>query len=77
MQPPEWTGKLLGEMHNNRITYDDIAERLGVTKSYVSMVLNGARTPQDAQVRFEQAYDEVLVGRKVKCDEGTRCSGDD
>lgn len=39
--PDAWTGLLVGKMHNKKITYGMLASRLGVTKGYVSMVLNG------------------------------------
>lgn len=65
---PEWTGTLLGNMHNNGVTYDEVAAVLGVTKAYVSMILNGARAPQGAQERLENAYTEVLVRREAETD---------
>ena len=42
--PEKWTGRLIGKMHNEKITYDELANELGVTKSYVSMILNGMRS---------------------------------
>ena len=41
--PDAWTGVLVGKMHNKGVTYDELAAQLGVSKGYVSMVLNGAR----------------------------------
>jgi predicted transcriptional regulator len=64
MQRPEWTGDLIGRMHNERVRYEDIGDQLGVSKAYVSMVLSGYRTPQGAQERFEQAFNDVLAARK-------------
>lgn len=61
---PEWTGNLVGKMHNMSVTASDLAAQLGVTKSYVSMVFSGARTPPYAQERFEKAYEEILAARK-------------
>lgn len=63
--PEKWTGQLIGKMHNARVTYDDIARKLGVGKSYVSMVLNGLRTPKDAKQRFNAAFDEIIAERKA------------
>ena len=34
--PETWTGNLIGKMHNKDVTYDELAEEMGVTKSYVS-----------------------------------------
>lgn len=59
----EWTGNLVGRMHNAYVTNDDIAVELGVTKAYVSMILNGARKPAGIQERMEAAF-EAIVGRR-------------
>ena len=31
--PEAWTGRLIGRMHNNRITYSDLGAELGVGKA--------------------------------------------
>lgn len=51
-------------MYNNGVKSVDIARKLGVTKSYVSMVLNGSRTPKGGRERFEQAVEEIIKERK-------------
>lgn len=56
----KWTGNLIGKMHNNDITYEDLAKQLGVTKGYVCMVLNCKRNPPNAKERFEGAYNAIL-----------------
>ena len=56
----KWTGRLIGKMHNHGITLMDVATKLGVTKSYVSMILNGARKPPNARTRLEAAVDEII-----------------
>lgn len=58
--PAQWTGDMVGKMHNNRVTMTQLAERLGVTKSYVCMVLNGHRNPKGAEQRFMAALDELI-----------------
>lgn len=58
--PEEWTGNLIGKMHNKRITFDALAKKLGVSKSYISMILNGVRNPAGAQERLEDAVNELL-----------------
>lgn len=62
--PEKWTGDLIGKMHNNRVTYDDVAAEMGVTKCYVSMILNGKRKPPDIQRRMEDAVNAVIRRRK-------------
>lgn len=60
---PKWTGHLVGKMHNNKVTNIDLANKLGYTNDYVSMVLNGKRTPKGARERFEAAVDEIIKER--------------
>lgn len=59
--PDAWTGVLVGKMHNKGVTYDALAAQLGVTKSYVSMVLNGARKPANARQRFNDAFNAIVT----------------
>ena len=42
-------------MHLKGITKKELAQRLGVTPEYVSMVLNGHRNPEGAEQRFRAA----------------------
>ena len=64
--PDAWTGLLVGKMHNKKITYGMLASRLGVTKGYVSMVLNGARKPANAEERFTAAFDELIAEKSAQ-----------
>lgn len=56
----KWTGDLVGRMHNAGVTQEELAEELGITKAYVSMILNSKRTPPDAKKRLEDAFQSVL-----------------
>ena len=60
----KWTGRLIGKMHNNGISISDLANELGVTKAYISMILNGARKPADAKSRLEAGVDAIIARRK-------------
>ena len=60
----KWTGRLIGKMHNNGVSITDLAAELGVTKAYVSMILNGARKPPEAKNRLEAAVDAIIARRK-------------
>ena len=62
--PEAWTGDLVGRMHNAEVTYDDLAAEVGCGKSYLSMVLNGKRTPKDAEKKFNAAFARVIEKRK-------------
>lgn len=60
----KWTGRLIGKMHNNGVSMADLATELGVTKAYISMILNGARKPPGARERLEAAVTEIIKKRK-------------
>ena len=57
--PEPWTGEIIGRMHNSGITYDDVAAEMGVTKSYISMILNGKRKPSGICDRMAQAVENI------------------
>ncbi len=65
--PEKWTGRLVGKMHNEKITLEDVAEELGVTRSYVSMILNGARKPDGIRERMEAAVSSIIKKRQTSC----------
>lgn len=62
--PDKWTGRLVGKMHNERVTYDELAAELGVTKGYISMILHGTRKPAGIKERMETAFAEVIRKRQ-------------
>ena len=66
----QWTGNLVGQMHNYKITFSQLAEKLHVTNRYVSMVLNGHREPAGAEERFCKAVEEIIAARNVDHAEG-------
>lgn len=59
----EWTGVLIGKMHNADVTQDELATELGWGKSYVSMILNGQRSPTDARSKLESAFEAIVTSR--------------
>lgn len=67
--PEKWTGRIVGIMHVNRISYEDLARELGVTKPYVGMILNGVRKPPDAEKRVSAAINNILARQKSATEE--------
>lgn len=61
--PSAWTGDVVGQMHVNQITNKMLAEALGVTDRYVSMVLNGHKAPSGAEEKFRAALDQLITFR--------------
>lgn len=66
---PEWTGQMVGKMHVNGVTYEELGEELGIGKAYVCMILNGSREPDGVQEKFETAI-ETIIKRKQEAADG-------
>ena len=64
--PEKWTGRLIGRMHNERITYEQLANEMGVNKAYSSMILNGKRKPPNIQKRMETALEAIIKREREK-----------
>lgn len=58
--PADWTAQVIAKLHMNRISKKQLAEQLGYTPEYVSMVLNGHRSPNGAETEFSKALDELI-----------------
>ena len=63
--PEKWTGRLVGRMHKERVTYEDLGKEMGVTKAYISMILSGARKPEGIRERMESALNSVIERKKA------------
>lgn len=55
----EWTGRIVGLLHTHRITQTLLAKEMGVTAQYVSMVLNGKKSPKGIEERMEAAIHAI------------------
>lgn len=56
----QWICDLVGQMHKYRISKSQLANEMGVTREYVSMILNGHREPADAEARFVAALRRLI-----------------
>lgn len=57
----QWIADLVGQMHKWKISKSRLADHMGLTREYVSMVLNGHREPADAEERFNTALNEIIA----------------
>ena len=57
----QWIADLVGQMHKHRISMKQLADQLGMSREYVSMVLNGHRDPAGAETKFTQAVSEIIA----------------
>lgn len=63
--PAQWTGVLVGRMHNAGVTAKQLAEELGKNTKYISGVLNGHYTPKKAEHEFNEAFQKILAKRSL------------
>lgn len=61
----EWTGRIVGLLHTHRIKQSELAKELGLTAQYVSMVLNGKKSPKDIEERMEAAIRTIMEQRQA------------
>jgi predicted transcriptional regulator len=54
-----WAGQLIGDMYDAHVSARQLADYMGLTPGYVSMVLNGKKTPKGAEQRFRAALQEM------------------
>ena len=58
----KWTGNLVGLMHDNKISKKMLADELGYSREYVSLVMNEHRNPAGADLKFNEAV-MIIVKR--------------
>ena len=56
----QWIASAVGKMHVNKVQQREVAARLGVTEEYLSMILNGKRSPKNAENRIMTAIDDLI-----------------
>lgn len=60
-----WTGSIVGLLHTHKIKQTELAQEMGVTAQYVSMVLNGKKNPKDIKERMEAAISAIIDRRSA------------
>lgn len=58
--PVQWTGHLVGEIHNAGLTIRQVAEEAGMNPKYVSTVLNGEAEAPKARAKLTAALERLL-----------------
>lgn len=56
---PQWTGEIVGKLHNAGIDHKDFALHMGIHPKYLSAILNGHEQPKDAEEGFKKALFEM------------------
>lgn len=61
--PAQWTGELVGKMHNAGVTSKELAAQMGKNAKYVSQVLNGHYSPKKSESEFNAAFAAIVEAR--------------
>ena len=56
----QWTAEVIAKMHMESISQSELAKKMGYSCQWVSMVLNGKRSPEGAEIKFRAALDELI-----------------
>ena len=66
--PAQWTGELVGKMHNAGVTGKELAAQMGKNPKYISQVLNGHYEPKKEEREFHAALSAIIDGSQEKED---------
>lgn len=61
----QWTADVVGQMHRFEIKSKELAAEAGLHEKYMSAVLNGRRTSDNAEQKIKEAL-ERLKAKKMK-----------
>lgn len=61
---PKWIATAVGLMHIHKIKQSELAHKLGVTREYVTMILNNKVSPQNIKDRVMTAIYELIEEKK-------------
>ena len=59
----KWIDKAIVKMHRNKITQIKLAEHLGVTNDYISMIFRGVKNPKGAKEKILNAIEEIIASK--------------
>lgn len=61
--PAQWTGRIVGELHNNKLTLKELAKEVGWNDKYLSQVINAENTPKGAEQKLTEAMNRLIEKR--------------
>jgi predicted urease superfamily metal-dependent hydrolase len=61
----QWEVEFFGKKRAHKVKDFEIAKELGWHPGYLSMVLNGKRTPKDAEKKLSAALDAIIARNKT------------
>lgn len=61
---PKWTGELIAKMHVNEVSATELAQYMGVSKQYISYLLNNKRKTKNAEIVLNLAVDQLIQQKR-------------
>ena len=61
--PAQWTGRIVGELHNNKLTLKELAKEVGWNDKYLSQVINSENPPKGAEQKLTEAMNRLIEKR--------------
>ena len=58
--PAQWTGRIVGELHNNNLTAKELAREVNWNDKYLSQVLNSENPPRNAEEKLMSALNRLI-----------------
>jgi len=62
---PEWNGAIVGAMHRIGVSQDEMAAEMGVSRSWVSRVLNSRYPSEETKRKFFNAVMKCAMKRGI------------
>ena len=59
--PAQWTGRIVGELHNHRLTLKELAKELGWNDKYLSQVINSENPPKNSERKLSEALSRLIA----------------
>ena len=64
--PAQWTGRIVGEIHNYGLTAKELAKEVDWNDKYLSQVLNSENPPKDAERKLTDAMNRLIERKKLE-----------
>ena len=61
--PAQWTGRIVGELHNNKLTLKELAKEVSWNDKYLSQVINSENPPKGAEQKLTEAMNRLIEKR--------------
>lgn len=64
--PAQWTGRIVGDLHNNNLTAKELAAEADWNDKYLSQVLNSENPPRGAEQKLTEALNRLIERKQFE-----------